>query len=66
MKRLELCCPGSRIPGVGRIMKEFREVKNEIITTKGTEREVKIFQTMLQWIRGNLMPRSLLLTNCRA
>lgn len=47
-------------------MKEFKEVRREIITSKGTERELKMIQNMLQWIRGNLMPQSLLLTTCRA
>ena len=51
---------------MGKILSEFKTLRQDILTSKGTERSLRIFQDMLQWIRRRILPHSLLMVNCRA
>ncbi len=61
MERLERVCPGSKIPGVSRLLKEFVELEKSLIAAKGTEGHA-----ILKWLRAHAMPERLVSVNCVA
>ena len=63
--QVETLCSGSRIPGIGKVFKEFEELEKELVRGRGTAREWKVVERALRWVRGSLMPRRLLALQSR-